>query len=114
MKKVFLLLSMMLCLTVVNAQVEYVINFDNYSIGTQCLNGQDNWSTHYQTASSSQDFDVDYSCDGLLSPNESIAVYYPYGGPGVGRTATRKASDNFKFMRDRRRGAVHTCLQVRW
>ena len=88
---------MMLCLTVVNAQVEYVINFDNYSIGTQCLNGQDNWSTHYQTASSSQDFDVDYSCDGLLSPNESVAIYYPYGGPGVGRTATRKASSNFNF-----------------
>ena len=84
-------------MTYVNAQVEYVINFDNYTIGTQCLNGQDNWSTHYQTASTSQDFDVDYSCDGLLSPNESLAVYYPYGGPGVGRTATRKASGNFNF-----------------
>lgn len=84
-------------MTYVNAQVEYVINFDNYTIGTQCLNGQDNWSTHYQTASTSQDFDVDYSCDGLLSPNESLAVYYPYGGPGVGRTATRKASENFNF-----------------
>ena len=84
-------------MTYVNAQVEYVINFDNYTAGTQCLNGQDNWSTHYQTASTSQDFDVDYSCDGLLSPNESLAVYYPYGGPGVGRTATRKASGNFNF-----------------
>ena len=97
MKKVFLLLSMMLCLTVVNAQVEYVIDFDNYTQGTQCLNGQDNWSTHYQTASSSQDFDIDYVCDGLLSPNETLAVYYPYGGPGVGRTATRKATNNFNF-----------------
>ena len=84
-------------MTYVNAQVEYVINFDNYTLGTQCLNGQDNWSTHYQTASTSQDFDVDYSCDGLLSPNQSPAVYYPYGGPGVGRTATRKASGNFNF-----------------
>ena len=97
MKRLLLALSLMLCLTVVNAQVEYVISFDNYTIGTQCLNGQDNWSTHYQTASTSQDFDVDYSCDGLLSPNESIAIYYPYGGPGVGRTATRKATDNFNF-----------------
>ncbi|MBQ5688508.1 MAG: T9SS type A sorting domain-containing protein [Bacteroidales bacterium] len=97
MKKIFLFLSIMLCMTYVNAQVEYVINFDNYTLGTQCLNGQDNWSTHYQTASTSQDFDVDYSCDGLLSPNESLAVYYPYGGPGVGRTATRKASGNFNF-----------------
>ena len=84
-------------MTYVNAQVEYVINFDNYTLGTQCLNGQDNWSTHYQTASTSQDFDVDYSCDGLLSPNQSPAIYYPYGGPGVGRTATRKASGNFNF-----------------
>ena len=33
----------------------------------------------------------------MLSPNESLAVYYPYGGPGVGRTATRKASGNFNF-----------------
>ena len=97
MKKVFLLLSIMLCMNLINAQVEYVINFDNYTLGTQCLNGQDNWSTHYQTASTSQDFDVDYSCDGLLSPNETPAVYYPYGGPGVGRTATRKASENFGF-----------------
>ena len=40
MKKVFLLLSMMLCLTVVNAQVEYVIDFENYKQDTQCLNGQ--------------------------------------------------------------------------
>ncbi len=97
MKKLFLIVSLMLCLTTINAQVEYVINFDNYTTGTQCLNGQDNWSTHYQSASTSQDFDVDYSCDGLLSPNESIAIYYPYGGPGVGRTATRKATENFNF-----------------
>ena len=90
MKKLFLAFSLMFCLTALVAQEEYIINFDDYKTGTQCLNGQDGWSTHYQTASTSQDFDVDYSCDGLLSPNESIAVYYPYGGPGVGRTATRK------------------------
>ena len=76
MKKLFLTLSLVLCMFAVNAQVEYVINFDNYTTGTQCL---------------------DYACDGLLSPNESVAIYYPYGGPGVGRTATRKATDNFNF-----------------
>ena len=97
MKKLFLTLSLMLCMFAVNAQVEYVIDFNNYTTGTQCLNGQDSWSTHYQTASTSQDFDVDYSCDGLLSPDESVAIYYPYGGPGVGRTATRKATSNFNF-----------------
>lgn len=97
MKKLFLTLSLIFCLTIVNAQVEYIINFNDYKTGTQCLNGQDNWNTHYQTAGSSQDFDVDYTADGLLSPDESVAVFYPYGGSGVGRTATRKASENFGF-----------------
>lgn len=97
MKRLFLTLSLLLCLTMVKAQVEYLIDFNNYTTGTQCLNGQDNWVTHYQTAGSSQDFDVDYNCDELLSPDESIAIFYPYGGPGVGRTATRKATGNFDF-----------------
>lgn len=97
MKRFFLTLSFVLCIAVANAQVEYVVDFNNYTMGTSCLNGQDNWSTHYQTASTSPDFDVDYSADGMLSPDESVAVYYPYGGPGVGRTATRKASDSFNF-----------------
>lgn len=97
MKKLFLTFSLILCFVSLTAQEEYTITFDNYKTGTKCLNGQDNWKTHYQTAGTSQDFDVDYTCDGLLSPNESIAVFYPYGGPGVGRTATRKATDNFNF-----------------
>ena len=97
MKKLFLTLSLVLCLVAVKAQDEYIINFNDYTTGTQCLNGQDNWQTHYQTAGSSQDFDVDYTGDGLLSPDESVAIFYPYGGAGVGRTATRKASENFGF-----------------
>ena len=98
MKKLILALSLLLCLNVVKAQVEYVVDFNSYTIGQQCLDGQDNWSTHYQTASTSQDFDVDYATnDGTMSPDESVAVFYPYGGPGVGRTATRKATDNFNF-----------------
>ena len=97
MKKLFLTFSMMFCLTALVAQEEHIINFNDYTIGTQCLNGQDNWSTHYQTAGTSQDFDIDYTGDGLLSPDETVAVFYPYGGAGVGRTATRKASENFGF-----------------
>lgn len=97
MKKSFLALCLMLCLSFVNAQEEYIINFNDYKTGTQCLNGQDNWLTHYQTAGTSADFDVDYTGDGLLSPDESVAVFYPYGGAGIGRTATRKASENFGF-----------------
>ncbi|MBO7287030.1 MAG: T9SS type A sorting domain-containing protein [Bacteroidales bacterium] len=97
MKKLFLTFSMMFCLTALVAQEEHIINFNDYTIGTQCLNGQDNWSTHYQTAGTSQDFDIDYTGDGLLSPDETVAVFYPYGGAGVGRTATRKTSENFGF-----------------
>ena len=97
MKKLFLTLSLMLCLTALVAQEEYIINFNDYKTGEQCLNGQDNWVTHFQTAGTSQDFDVDYTADGLLSPDESVALFYPYGGAGVGRTATRKASENFGF-----------------
>ena len=87
----------MFCLTALVAQEEYIINFNDYTIGEQNLNGQDSWNTHYQTAGTSQDFNVDYTSDGLLSPDETVAVFYPYGGSGVGRTATRKASENFAF-----------------
>lgn len=79
------------------AQVEYLYDFNSLATGTHNLNGQDGWVTHYQTAASSQDFDVDYVCGSDMAPDESIAVWYPYGGSGVGRTATRKASPNFNF-----------------
>lgn len=79
------------------SQVEHLYDFNSLTEGTQNLNGQDGWVTHYQTAASSQDFNVAYTSDGLMSPDESIAVFYPYGGPGVGRTATHKASDSFDF-----------------
>ena len=79
------------------AQVEYLYDFNNLTTGTQNLNGQDGWMTHYQTAASSQDFDVDFVCGSDMSPDETVAVWYPYGGSGVGRTATRKASANFNF-----------------
>ena len=79
------------------AQVEYLYDFNNLTTGSHNLNGQDGWVTHYQTATSSQDFDVDYVCGSDMAPDETIAVWYPYGGSGVGRTATRKASSNFNF-----------------
>ncbi|MGP1447557.1 MAG: T9SS type A sorting domain-containing protein [Candidatus Limimorpha sp.] len=97
MKKLTLLILLASLTTAGFAQVEHLYNFNTLTTGTQCLNGQDGWSTHYQTAGSSQDFDVDYTSGTLIAPDESIAVFYPYGGPGVGRTATRKASDNFNF-----------------
>ncbi|MBQ8958457.1 MAG: T9SS type A sorting domain-containing protein [Bacteroidales bacterium] len=97
MKKNFLLALFCLLAFAMNAQVEYLYDFNSLTEGSQNLNGQDGWLTHYQTASSSQDFDVSYVCGSDMAPDESIAIWYPYGGSGVGRTATRKASSNFNF-----------------
>ena len=81
------------------AQVEYLYDFNSLTEGVRNLNGQDGWVTHYQTAPSSQDFDVGYVCGSDMAPDESIAIWYPYGGSGVGRTATRKATPNFNSTR---------------
>lgn len=97
MKKTLLLVFSLVFAFSLTAQVEYIYDFNNLQTGTQCLNGQDGWSTHYQTAGGSQDFDIDYTADGGITPDETIGVWYPYGGPGVGRTATRKATPNFNF-----------------
>ena len=96
MKKTVVLLFLLLS-TGLMAQVEYLYDFNNLTEGTKNLNGQDGWVTHYQTSASSQDFDVAYVCGSDMSPDQTIAVWYPYGGSGVGRTATRKASANFNF-----------------
>ena len=96
MKQLLLIIGLMISIGA-SAQVEYLYDFNNLATGSQNLNGQDGWVTHYQTATSSQDFDVDYVCGSDMAPDESIAVWYPYGGSGVGRTATRKASANFNF-----------------
>ena len=97
MKKSSLLSLFLILATLGMAQVEYVYDFNNLTEGSQNLNGQDGWMTHYQTAASSQDFDVSYVCGSDMAPDESLAIWYPYGGSGVGRTATRKASSNFNF-----------------
>ena len=97
MKKLALLAAMFLMASMGTAQVEYVYDFNSLTEGSQNLNGQDGWMTHYQTATSSQDFDVSYVCGSDMAPDESLAIWYPYGGSGVGRTATRKASGNFNF-----------------
>ena len=97
MKRTILLASFLLLAFSLTAQVEYLYDFNNLIEGTKNLNGQDGWVTHYQTATSSQDFDVSYVCGSDMAPDESIAIWYPYGGSGVGRTATRKASSNFNF-----------------
>ncbi len=97
MKKTSLFTLLLFLVFTAMAQVEYVYDFNSLTEGSQNLNGQDGWVTHYQTATSSQDFDVSYVCGSDMAPDESLAIWYPYGGSGVGRTATRKASSNFNF-----------------
>ena len=97
MKKTSLLALFCLLAFTLNAQVEYVYDFNSLAEGSQNLNGQDGWLTHYHSATSSQDFDVSYVCGSDMAPDESLAIWYPYGGSGVGRTATRKATPNFNF-----------------
>lgn len=97
MKKTLLLTLFYLLALFGMAQVEFIYDFNSLTEGSQNLNGQDGWMTHYQTASSSQDFDVSYVCGSDMAPDESLAIWYPYGGSGVGRTATHKASSNFNF-----------------
>ena len=97
MRRIIVLITILMVSMGAMAQVEYLYNFNNLTEGSQNLNGQDGWMTHYQTAASSQDFDIGYVCGSDMAPDESIAVWYPYGGSGVGRTATRKASANFNF-----------------
>ena len=58
MKKSSLLSLFLILATLGMAQVEYVYDFNSLTEGSQNLNGQDGWMTHYQTAASSQDFDV--------------------------------------------------------
>ncbi|MBR5081055.1 MAG: T9SS type A sorting domain-containing protein [Bacteroidales bacterium] len=97
MKRTALLIMLLLLAFISKSQVEYLYDFNSLTEGSQNLNGQDGWVTHYQTATSSQDFDVSYVCGSDMAPDESMAIWYPYGGSGVGRTATRKASPNFDF-----------------
>ena len=97
MKKILLIMTCILFAVSISAQTEYFYDFNNLTEGQKNLSGQDHWSTHFQTASTSPDFDVATIDDGVMSPDETVGIFYPYGGSGVGRTATRKASDNFNF-----------------
>ena len=97
MKRFVILLISLVMVAGAKAQVEYLYDFNSLTEGSRNLDGQDGWVTHYQTAPASQDFDVGYVCGSDMAPDESMAIWYPYGGSGVGRTATRKASANFNF-----------------
>lgn len=73
-----------------------VYQYDFNSLTKGGLNGQDDWKTIVQT-NGTADFYIDAPVSGLTSPDGTPAVFYSAGGPGYGRTATRKATPNFNF-----------------
>lgn len=75
-------------------QIEHVYDFNSLSAGN--LNGQDEWVTILQTTGTA-DLLVDIAGNSVVSPDGTQAVFYTAGGPGWGRTATRKATSNFDF-----------------
>ena len=78
MKKLSLFAFFYLLAAIGMAQVEYVYDFNSLTEGSQNLNGQDGWKTHYQTATSSQDFDVSYVCDEVTVEDLSGNVLLSY------------------------------------
>jgi hypothetical protein len=76
---------------------QVVSTYDFNSLDAGDLNGQDSWKTIAHSAASSPDFEVGYASGTIVSPDGSQFVFYPHGGPNVGRTATRKSTANFEF-----------------
>ncbi len=95
MKNKLLTIALLLVTLVAGAQIVSVYDFNSLNAGG--LNNQDGWKTIAQTASNSGDFEIGYASGDVVAPDGSQAAFYPHGGPGIGRTATRKSSDNFEF-----------------
>ena len=74
--------------------IENPYNFNDLEMAN--LDGQDDWHTILHNTGT-YDFIVDFTAGGLVSPDGSLAAFYDGGGPGFGRTATRKATSNFDF-----------------
>ena len=91
------LLSLLLFVSIsfgIYAQDEYLYDFND--LETADLGGQDNWLT-IQHTSGNDDFTVNIIAGNAVSPDATNAAFFDFGGPNVGRTATRKASSNFDF-----------------
>ncbi len=94
MKKLILISLAIVGSFSVIAQDSVTYDFNTLQVGN--LNNQDNWKT-VQQVNGTADFQVDIAGGTVVSPDGSNAVFYTAGGPGVGRTATRKATTNFNF-----------------
>ncbi|MDD5695399.1 MAG: peptide-N-glycosidase F-related protein [Bacteroidales bacterium] len=102
MRKIYFLFSGLFFFLFVNAQVEQLYDFNGLELGN--LDGQDGWKTIKQV-NGNDDFQVNLAGDGIVSPDGTNAVFYWFGGPGVGRTATRKSQPDFTI--DFQEGGVY-------
>jgi len=92
MGKFYILLCVLFVSVLVTGQVEQFYDFNALEFGD--LSGQDGWKTIKQV-NGNDDFQVNLVGDGIVSPDGTNAVFYWFGGPGVGRTATRKSAPDF-------------------
>lgn len=91
--KFYLFLLCLLSLKAFAQQTSYTIDFNNYDAGTLFV--QDGWRT-FKEVNGTGDFLV-AEASGFPSADGTQAIFHPHGGPGIGRTATRKATPNFNF-----------------
>lgn len=93
--KTFKLLLLFISISInTQAQVEHLYDFNDLELTD--LGGQDDWVT-IQHTNGNDDFQINFFAGTVVSPDGSNATFYDFGGPGVGRTATRKATSNFDF-----------------
>lgn len=96
MKKLTLVLSLILMVTMLNAQTVITKDFNDYNDGA-VLNGQDNWVARAHSAGGGQ-LMVDYLGDGLpTTPDETLGVFFNNGNTNFGEIATHKSTPDFQF-----------------
>lgn len=96
MKKItFLILILTLISSVVFSQTTTTYTFDDLNVGP--LNGQDNWVSVKHSAGGGVN-EVDYiGPQGVVTPDQSLGVFFKHANTNYGEVATRKSTSNFSF-----------------